>query len=123
MLDPAIQKLLRSPLDTFEALEVAVALVRAPGQALSLAELVRTTALTRDQVALGIEELQEAELAHAAGGLVRLAVDARDVAAYHALADLHAKDPSAIAMVLSELALEKIRKMTMAYANRKKDGA
>jgi hypothetical protein len=126
VLDPAIRNLLRGPLDTFEALEVTVALVRAPGQALSLAELVERTAMSRDQVARGVEQIQQAKLANASGGLVRLVLTRPDEATYLALVDLHARDPSAIAVAMSELALEKLRGMTAhafaeAIANRKKD--
>lgn len=111
VLDPAIGKLLRGPLDTFEKLEVAVALVRAPGRALSLPELASTTALTADQIQRGIDDLQAAKLVNTAGGLVRLVVRAADDAAFAALADLHARDAPAIAVVMSELALDKIRGM------------
>lgn len=112
VLDPAIGKLLRGPLDTFEKLEVAVALVRAPGRALSLPELASATALTADQIQRGIADLQAATLVNTAGGLVRLVVrSAADEAAFAALADLHARDAPAIAVVMSELALDKIRGM------------
>lgn len=111
VLDPAIGKLLRGPLDTFEKLEVAVALVRAPGRALSLPELASATALTADQIQRGIADLQAATLVNTAGGLVRLVVRSADEAAFAALADLHARDAPAIAVVMSELALDKIRGM------------
>lgn len=111
VLEPAIRKLLRGPLDTFEKLEVAVALVRAPGRALSLPELASATALTADQIQRGIDDLQAATLVNTTGGLVQLAVRAADDAAFAALADLHARDAPAIAVVMSELALDKIRGM------------
>lgn len=111
VLDPAIGKLLRGPLDTFEKLEVAVALVRAPGRALSLPELASATALTADQIQRGIADLQAATLVNTAGGLVRLVVRSADEAAFAALADLHARDAPAIAVVMSALALAKIRGM------------
>jgi len=112
VLDPAIRKLLRGPLDTFEKLEVAVALVRAPGRALSIPELARTATLTTDQIRRGIDDLQAAKLVNDAGGLVRLVVKPADEPAFIALADLHARDASAIAVAMSELALDKIRGMT-----------
>lgn len=109
MLDPEIRELLHDSLDTFEKLEVALALVRAPGQALSMAELVHTTKLAPEHVYRGVEELRVAKLVNDAGGLVRLVVTTE--APYRALAELHARDPSAIAVAMSELALDKIRGM------------
>jgi hypothetical protein len=112
VLDPAIRTLLSGPLDSFEKLEIAVALVRAPGRALSMVELARTTPLSSEQIRRGVEDLQVAKLANAAGGLVRLVVRPSEDAAYQALADLHRRDPSAIAVAMTELSLEKLRGMT-----------
>lgn len=112
MIDPSVRKLLRDPLDTYEKLEVAVALVRAPGHALSLAELQRSDVLSAEQIARGVEDLARVGLVHTAGGLVRLAIPPAETTAYLALSEQHARDAPAIAVALSELALEKIRGMT-----------
>lgn len=110
-IDPSIRRLLAGQLDTFEKLEVAVALFRALGQTLSVDELVRASGLPHGQIVEGIHGLVGVQLANHAAGLVRLVVRAADRDAFVALVDLHARDRAAIAQAMSVDAMDKIRGM------------
>jgi len=123
-----ILKLLRGPLDTFEKVEVGVALYRAPGRALSTMELARVSGLEPEHVLRGIAELRQAKLANEVGELVRLTLRTSDEPAFHALVEQYTRDRSALAHAMSEAARDKIRSMAAhAFAEafeagRKKDG-
>lgn len=108
---PLVHRLLSGPLDTFEKLEVAVGIGRAPVQTSSLGELVTVVQMPRDQIEAGVAALRELDWLDVAGGLLRLVPPAADRAAFAALLELYEDDRPLIARVVSEIAMEKIRCM------------
>lgn len=112
VIEPAIRRLLHAPLDTFEKLEVALALYRAPGRALSITEIAHLAVLTPEQTRRAVEDLHAAKLVNGVGGLVHLLLQPPDEDAFRALAELDAHDSARIVALMSEVALDKIRGMT-----------
>ncbi|HEY4178157.1 MAG TPA: hypothetical protein VGM90_15025 [Kofleriaceae bacterium] len=110
-IPPPVQQLLRGPLDTFEKLEVAVVLTRSEAFSSSVAELTKAIRFPLESIERGIDALVGLHIAEFSGGLVRLTIPARDVAAYEALVQLYDADRVSIAQAVSEIAMEKIRGM------------
>lgn len=110
-IPPAVYGLLSGPLDTFEKLEVAVGLSRAPAQTSSVAELVRATGTPRDSVERGARALIELELVESSGGLLRLVPPASQAPAYAELLQVYDADRVLIVQAVSEIAMGKIRGM------------
>ena len=111
-VSPAVRALLAETLDTFEKLEIAIALQRAPLHSLSIEELVRAIGnLARDQIEHGVAELVAAGVCSATLRIVRLTPTPTDAPTYAALVEQYDRDHAAIAQAISEVAMEKIRGM------------
>jgi predicted transcriptional regulator len=110
----AVRQVLEEYIDSFEKLEIALALHRAPARTLSIPELAAEVQLAEGLVERTVEELRGAGLVEVAGGLVRLAAEwggGAGEAAVTELAELYDEDRVLVVRTLSELAVEKIRGM------------
>lgn len=107
----AVRRLLDGTLDSFEKLELALALHRAPARTLSVPELSKQLQLPRDIVERGVDELCRVGVVHVAGGLARLAIPADDPTALEELAALYDEDRLLVVRTLTDIAMNKIRGM------------
>lgn len=107
----AVRQVLEAQLDSFEKLETALALHRAPAHTSSVPELAKEVQLSEDVVERTVDELRRGGLVHVAGGLVRLTLQPADAAAVSELAELYDEDRVLVVRTLSEIAVEKIRSM------------
>lgn len=110
-LSAAVRQVLEAQYDSFEKLEIGLALQRAPAQTSSVPELTRLVQLPEDVVDRTVDELCRAGTVHVAGGLVRLTLQPHAAAAAAELAELYDEDRVLVARTLSEISLEKIRGM------------
>lgn len=108
---PAVRRLLESPLDSFEKLEIVVALHRTAVHTSSNAELARAVALPLEIVVRAVDELTRAGFVQHAGGLTRLTIDAADLAALGELVALYDEDRILVVRALSQISMDKIRGM------------
>jgi hypothetical protein len=110
-ITPQLRRLLESPLDTFEKLEVCMMLWTATARTQSPRELSARIQLPVDLVERALEELVAAKFVELAGGLARLTVPAHLVDDVQALVELYATDRILIVRTLSELAVNRVRSM------------
>jgi hypothetical protein len=112
-LPDAVSELLASRVDSFEKLEVIVALHAARDRRMSVGELCTALKLPRDVVNQTTMELSRAALiAVASSGVVHLAPPtSSDAEAVAALMQVHAADRFLLVRALGELAVERIRNM------------
>jgi hypothetical protein len=107
----AARRLLDGKLDSFEKLELSIALYRAPAHSLSLSELSTKLQLSIHIVDRGIDELARAGIVQAAGGLARLTIDAQDLPALDEIAAFYDEDRLLVVRTLTEIAMDRIRGM------------
>jgi hypothetical protein len=108
---PHLRRLLESPLETFEKLEILTALVRASGHVLSAHELVTAVDLPIEVVAAALAELAAAGVVETSAGLARLAPKGPDLPAIRELVGFYEADRVAVARELSEQSMVRIRGM------------
>jgi hypothetical protein len=129
-LPDAVNQLLATRIDSFEKLEVVLALHGAPGWTMSVGELCRVLKLPRDVVRQAAVELRGVALAQlTARGEVRLVPPtSHDQAAIAELVKLYADDRFSIVRALGDLAVERIRTLasntfggSLVLRERKKD--
>jgi hypothetical protein len=108
-----IDELVANRVDSFEKLEIIIALHRATRSTMSIADLVGDLKLARDIVLQAVTDLREASLVDvSAGGDVQLLPPtSEDRAAVAELVRLYETDRLAIIKKLSEVALNRIRNM------------
>jgi hypothetical protein len=108
-----IRELLETRIDTFEKLDVVVALHAADHQTATADALVRDLGLPRDVLRQVIGDLRRARLIDAdSNGEIRLLPpNAADREMVRALVDLYSEDRSDILRVLGEIAMARIRGM------------
>lgn len=107
----AVRRLLEAPFDSFEKLEVGVALCKATAHTSSVPELSKALSMPRDLVERAIDELARAAAVNHAGGLVRLTLGADDGRALGELTQLYDDDRITVVRMMSEVAMDKIRGM------------
>ena len=110
-IPPQLRRLLESPLDTFEKLEICMVLWTAAARTQSPRELAARVQLPLDLVERGLEDLVAAKYVELAGGLARLTVPASQVDDVQALVEMYATDRILIVRTLSELAMDRVRGM------------
>jgi sulfur relay (sulfurtransferase) DsrF/TusC family protein len=111
-LTAAARRLLGVSLDSFEKLEISIALHRTAAHTLSVPELCTRLKLSSRVVDRGIDELTHAGVVRLADGAVRLTLDAQDVPAMDEIAALYDEDRLLVVRALTEIAMEKSRGMT-----------
>ncbi len=107
----SVRRLLESPFDSFEKLEVGIALFEAPAHTSSIPELASKLGLTRELVERAVLELARTGIVHVAGGLTRLTVSGADAPAFAELARLYEEDRLLVVRIMSEVAMDRIRGM------------
>jgi hypothetical protein len=112
-LPEAVTALLSTRVDSFEKLEVVVALHKAPGSTMTVGELCSALELPRDAIKEVAVELRAAALCElASNDQIRLApATEQERAAVAELVKLHAEDRFSIVKALGQLAVERIRNM------------
>jgi len=108
---PAIRRLLTSPLDSFERLEIVVAMFKAPAHTSSVAELAKQCELSVDLTQRTVDDLTRVGFMEGAGGLTRLTVSSEDLAAIGELVAVYDDDRIVVVRTLSEISMDKIRGM------------
>lgn len=98
-------------LNSFEKLEIAIALHRAEAHTLSVAELSTKLRLSYQVVERGIDELVRDGVLHVASSDVRLTLDPRHLPAMDEIATLYDEDRLLVVRTLTEIAMNKIRGM------------
>lgn len=106
-----VRRLLEDSLDTFEKLEIAVALWRATAHTRSARELATDTRLPIDTIERALGELVAAKFVELAGGLARLAIPAAQREHLGMLVELYEGDRILFVRLLSEISMTKIRGM------------
>jgi len=124
---PHIRRLLESPLDSFEKLEIVTALCHATAGTSSVHVLALTTDLPIQVISQVLEELITANVVASSGGLARLIVTGEDALAIREVVDLYEADRVLVAQVLSDRSMDRIRGMAArafaeAFAPKKKPG-
>jgi hypothetical protein len=107
----AARHLLEVTLDSFEKLEIAIALRRAAAQSLSLSELSAALQLSTAIVERGIDELALAGVVQFDSGVARLSLDPQDAPALDEIAALHDEDRLLLVRTLTEISMERMRGM------------
>jgi DNA-binding transcriptional ArsR family regulator len=107
----AARRLLGETLNSFERLEIAIALHQAPAQTLLFSELVTKLKLSGSIVERGLDELAEVGAVHVAGDVVRLTLSPQDVPAMGEIVALYEDDRLLVVRTLTEIAMENIRGM------------
>jgi hypothetical protein len=97
--------------NSFEKLEIAIALYRAETHALSVAELSAKLRLSSHSVERGIDELADAGVLHVASEIARLTLNPRDIPAMDEIATLYDEDRLLVVRTLTEIALDRLRGM------------
>lgn len=112
-LDPRVVQLLQTRVDSFEKLDVVLALRDRPGTTMTMDELQQALRLSREILRELVTELSAAKVVeHTARGAVKLsAVDAVDIGAIDALASAWNRDRALVARTLAELSVARIRDM------------
>ena len=109
-LPPSVARILESHVDSFDKLEIAVALARTPGQAVECRVLSQQLGVSADDLAACIQELVHSGLLVAHGGTVGPAgPDA--VRALDQLLEAYQEDSISVMHALSEIAVARIRGM------------
>jgi DNA-binding GntR family transcriptional regulator len=109
----AVEELLTNRVDSFEKLEIVVALHAAPRATLTMGDMCRDLKLPRDTVRQAVGELRVASLVDVTptGDVRLLPPTSRDHAAVTELVALYEGDRLAVVTKLSEIALARIRNM------------
>src|SRR4051812_47119981 len=104
---------LATRIDTFEKLEVMIALAGAPDATMTTDQLSNAVRLPSDVVRETIAELHGAQLVEvsSAGAIQVLAQSQGDRACLDELLDLYASSPLTVMRVLNELAMDRVRNM------------
>jgi DNA-binding transcriptional ArsR family regulator len=112
-LPDGIRDLLANRIDSFEKLEIVVALHAAPRTTLSIEEMCRRLKLTRDTVRQATMELRGASLVvlTSAGDVQLLPPSERDHAILEQLVRLYDEDRFTVVKAMGEIALDRIRGM------------
>ncbi len=123
-LSQALRTLIETKVDSFEKLELVMALRR--GQA-SIAELTTATNLDRDDVRRSVRELTSAGLIAKAKDSDMLQLSAADSGVLDELGDVYEKDKATLAMAIAERAMDRLRNLAGraladAFVIRKKPG-
>jgi predicted methyltransferase len=124
---PHIRRLLESPLDSFEKLEVLTVLVHATTGTSSVRVLALMTDLPLDVIAQVLEDLRAARIVATSGGLARLTATGEMASGVREVVDLYESDRPLVAQVLAERSMDRIRGMAArafaeAFGPRKKPG-
>lgn len=98
-------------LNSFEKLEVTIALYRADTHTLSAAELDTKLQLSSNLVERGIDELARAGVVQVSNEFVRLTIDPRDLPALGEIAELYEEDRLLVVQTLTEISMDKLRGM------------
>jgi DNA-binding transcriptional regulator YhcF (GntR family) len=106
------RRLLDVLLNSFERLEITIALYRAPAHTLSVPELITKLQLPSNVVDRGLEELERAGAVQVVNSVVRLTLDAQDIPAMDEVAALYEEDRLLVVRTLTEIAMDKIRGIT-----------
>lgn len=99
-------------LNSFEKLEISIALHRAAARTASVPELSAKLELSSHVVEHGLDELARAGVVDLVGGAARLSLDAQEITAMDEIAALHDEDRLLVIRTLTEIAMSKIRGMT-----------
>lgn len=128
-LPHGVRDLLKSRIDSFEKLELVVALHAAPRTTMPIEQLATQLKMTRASVRHAALELRSAALVEVttAGEVQLIPPSSRDVAAVDELVRCYREDEFAVVKALGEIALERIRNMAArafadAFVLRKKPG-
>ncbi|MBA3463055.1 MAG: hypothetical protein H0T46_24070 [Deltaproteobacteria bacterium] len=106
-----MRRLLEDSLDTFEKLEIAVALWHATAHTRSARELATHTQLPIDSIERALAELVAAKFVELAGGLARLVIQQAQREHLKTLVELYEGDRILFVRLLSEISVTKIRGM------------
>ena len=108
-----VAELLANRIDSFEKLELVVALYAAPRATMSIDALVTALSLSREDVRRAASELREASLIDLAsrGEVQLLPPTERDHAAVSELVRLYQEDRFAVVKAMGEIAVSRIRNM------------
>jgi len=123
-IPPEVVELLRGRIDSFEKLELVVALHRAPAQTISVEAASRQLHLPRDVVRQVVQELRAASLVfHGRNGEIQLLPPTeRDRTSLLALVRTYDENRLAIVKTLNAKAMDRIRDLaTFAFTDRGSD--
>jgi hypothetical protein len=109
----SIRDLLETRIDSFEKLDVIVALQGAPHQTMTVDALVQALGIPRDDIRQAVGQLRRGLLVDLdASGEVRLLPPTEaDRESIRELAELYGEDRAPVLRLLGEIALERIRNM------------
>ncbi len=129
-VSPPLRELLRTRIDSFDKLEIVMALHAAPHTTLSIEELSTAIKIPRDLARSLCSELRDALLVDDSERTKArlLPPSETDVALLAELADLYGRDRVLLARVLSDIAMSRLRNMAArafadAFVLRKKNGS
>jgi DNA-binding transcriptional regulator YhcF (GntR family) len=105
------RRLLGTMLNSFEKLEITIALHRAATRMLSVHELTAKLGLSSHVVERGIDELVRAGMVELASDVARLTLDPQDIPAMDEIAALYDEDRLLVVRKLTEISMEKMRGM------------
>lgn len=105
------RRLLDVTLNSFEKLEIAIALHRAEAQTLSVSELGARLRLSSQIIERGIDDLAGAGVLHVVSEHARLILDPRDIPAMDEIAALYDEDRLLVVRTLTEISMDRIRGM------------
>jgi hypothetical protein len=108
-LTAAARRLLDVMLNSFEKLEITIALHRSPSHTLTVSEL--STKLSIHIVERGLDELARAGAVQLVDGVARLTLDSKDIPAMDELAAVYDDDPLLVVRTLTEISMGRIRGM------------
>jgi hypothetical protein len=109
-LSPAALRLLDLRLNSFEKLEITIALHRTAAHTLSVPELSTKLQLSSQMIVeYEIDELARAGVVHSADGVARLTLDPKDIPAMDEIAAIYDEDRLLVVRTLTEISMNKIR--------------
>lgn len=126
-VSPALRALLESHVDSFEKLEVIIALHRAGDHPSTPRELADSLNLDRAEVRGVLDGFARAGLTESANGFVQIAPRGPLASAVSELATIYADDKSTLVIAIAEISMERLRNMAgrafaEAFVIRKKPG-
>jgi hypothetical protein len=110
-LTAAARRLLDVLLNSFEKLEITIALHRTPTHALSLCELSTKLKLSSQIVERGLDELVHAGAVRLVDEVVHLSLAPQDIPAMDEIATVYDDDRLLVVRTLTELSMNRIRGM------------
>lgn len=110
-LTAAARRLLDVMLNSFEKLEITIALHRTASHASSVSELSTKLGLASHIVERGVDELVRAGAVQLVDGVARLTLDAKDIPAMDEIAVIYDDDRLLVVRTLTEISMDKIRGM------------